>query len=359
VGRLDDCGLRVSQGLPSRRHAQLSILGQAVWVQDLGSANGTFINGVRIAAKSQLNAGDRVRFDLEEFQFHATAPAAPHVESAATLYRPLAQELAERAPPPAPAAPAIQPATRPTAQPVREQPVAPIEKSIEASPIEASPIEARSIEKAIEKPVATPVAKSGAESAEGSGLIKRPGAWADPDYDDGANKTKFMDPAKLKVMLDTPKGGSAPNAEAVDVPSLVVMSGASLGKRIKLHGELHSGRSAAEWTIGSGADCQVVIADDGVSALHAKLVNDGKRWKLIDQMSANGTYVNGKRSTVSYLSGGDRIVLGPVECEIRLPGATRVESVSPAEPRNKSLMIAAVVCGALVLLGLAWVLWFR
>jgi pSer/pThr/pTyr-binding forkhead associated (FHA) protein len=144
----------------------------------------------------------------------------------------------------------------------------------------------------------------------------------------------------------------------VDVPSLVVMSGAASGATINLKGQRNG---VAEWTIGSGADCQVVIADGGVSALHAKLVNDGTRWKLIDQMSANGTYVNGKRSTVSYLSSGDRIVLGPVECEIRLPNSARVASATARnEPRkNKSMLLIAAIGGVLVLLGIVWALWLK
>jgi pSer/pThr/pTyr-binding forkhead associated (FHA) protein len=341
VGRLDDCGLRVTQGLPSRRHAQLSIIDNAVWVEDLGSVNGTYINGVRIAAKSQLNAGDRVRFDLEEFLFHAITPA--QVESAATMYRPLAQELAERQPKSAGASPA------------NESPSHKLEAS--SPPLIVTPPVTPSAPPAVElppvareKPVEKAVEKLAAESSSDNGApIKRPGAWADPDHDDGANKTKFMDPAALKVALDAPKVSGALNA--VDVPCLVVTSGASRGAKINLQGQRGG---VPEWTIGSGADCQVVIADDGVSALHAKLVNDGTRWKLIDQMSANGTYVNGKRSTVSYLSGGDRIALGPVECELHLPGSARMQSVSAqSSPSNKkSFLIAAAASGLLLLLAL-------
>ena len=54
-------------------------------------------------------------------------------------------------------------------------------------------------------------------------------------------------------------------------------------------------------------------------ALHAKLVSDGKRWKVVDQLSANGTFVNGKRCNVSYLAAGDRIAFGSVECTFQLP----------------------------------------
>ena len=91
--------------------------------------------------------------------------------------------------------------------------------------------------------------------------------------------------------------------------------------------------------------------DSGVSALHAKIVNEGERWKVLDQMSANGTYVNGKRSNVSYLTSGDRVRFGPVECIFqgsRAAAAPRRSAGSPAAPeagaesKNKTLLIAGI-----------------
>jgi hypothetical protein len=198
----------------------------------------------------------------------------------------------------------------------------------------------------VAQPVAQP-AQSGAKG-DASGVFKRPGAWADPDSD-GANKTKFMDPNALKVILDAPKLQAAGD---VDVPTLVVNSGATRGSRIKLQRE---GDAVAEWTIGSGSECNVSIADAGVSSMHAKLVNDGKRWKLIDQMSANGTYVNGKRSNVSYLSNGDRVGFGPVECEFRLPGGG-ARSHADKAPSGKKSLLRGIGIGAAVLL-LAVICW--
>ena len=46
---------------------------------------------------------------------------------------------------------------------------------------------------------------------------------------------------------------------------------------------------------------------------------EGKRWKIVDQMSANGTFVNNKRSSVSYLASGDRLRFGPVDCIFWMP----------------------------------------
>ncbi|MFH1748407.1 MAG: FHA domain-containing protein [Planctomycetota bacterium] len=59
IGRRSDAGLRVPAGDVSRQHCQISIADDKVTVKDLGSANGTFINGKRVA-ESKLAPGDRL-----------------------------------------------------------------------------------------------------------------------------------------------------------------------------------------------------------------------------------------------------------------------------------------------------------
>jgi ABC-type multidrug transport system ATPase subunit len=44
----------------SRRHARLLADGERVWLHDLGSANGTFVNGRRLTRQVELNPGDRI-----------------------------------------------------------------------------------------------------------------------------------------------------------------------------------------------------------------------------------------------------------------------------------------------------------
>ena len=46
----------------SRRHARMELRGSAYVIQDLGSTNGTFINGTRISGMQVLNPGDTVSF---------------------------------------------------------------------------------------------------------------------------------------------------------------------------------------------------------------------------------------------------------------------------------------------------------
>jgi pSer/pThr/pTyr-binding forkhead associated (FHA) protein len=86
-----------------------------------------------------------------------------------------------------------------------------------------------------------------------------------------------------------------------------------------------------------------MIPDAGVSGFHAKIVNEASRWKLIDQMSANGTFVNGAKSNISYLAAGDRIRFGPIDCVFQLPA----NASQPAARGNKRAWIIAAIAFAL------------
>ena len=45
----------------SARHAQIEVRGDGVWVQDLESTNGTYVNGSRVAGAQRLDVGDVLR----------------------------------------------------------------------------------------------------------------------------------------------------------------------------------------------------------------------------------------------------------------------------------------------------------
>src|SRR5262249_2804468 len=74
VGRANDCSLQLVEGHVSRHHARLHIIGGTIWVQDLHSANGTFVNGDRVACAWRLFHGDEVAFDTMRYQLIGDAP---------------------------------------------------------------------------------------------------------------------------------------------------------------------------------------------------------------------------------------------------------------------------------------------
>ncbi len=60
LGRRQDCDLRIPTKDVSRQHCVVSIDKSRVLAKDLGSSNGTFVNGKRIA-EAELAPGDRLR----------------------------------------------------------------------------------------------------------------------------------------------------------------------------------------------------------------------------------------------------------------------------------------------------------
>lgn len=59
VGRSSDLDMVLVEEMVSRRHAQISMSNQVITIEDLGSTNGTFVNGEKIQ-RATLREGDRV-----------------------------------------------------------------------------------------------------------------------------------------------------------------------------------------------------------------------------------------------------------------------------------------------------------
>lgn len=63
VGRGGGCSLSLPDDtFVSQVHARVFQREGAVWIEDLGSTNGSFLNGQRLTAATQARRGDRVRF---------------------------------------------------------------------------------------------------------------------------------------------------------------------------------------------------------------------------------------------------------------------------------------------------------
>jgi pSer/pThr/pTyr-binding forkhead associated (FHA) protein len=108
VGRSAAAGLRFAARNVSRTHARLVWSGGAAFVEDLGSRNGTYVNGARLEARRRLRDGDVVRVGDELLRYsEATEPTE---ELVAATPPPLPRP---GTPPPLPALPLPQAATPP------------------------------------------------------------------------------------------------------------------------------------------------------------------------------------------------------------------------------------------------------
>ncbi len=68
VGRGEESDLVIADDHVSREHALMTLADDIVWLSDLDSANGTFVNGERLTGGCRLYHGDMVGFDQFEFQ---------------------------------------------------------------------------------------------------------------------------------------------------------------------------------------------------------------------------------------------------------------------------------------------------
>src|SRR4051794_26710755 len=61
IGRGPECQIRPDSEWVSRQHCLLRVTKEAVFIRDLGSRNGTLVNGLLLEEEQQLHAADQVQ----------------------------------------------------------------------------------------------------------------------------------------------------------------------------------------------------------------------------------------------------------------------------------------------------------
>ena len=149
VGRDPSCEIVVSDGSVSRRHARLERRAGAWWVVDQASANGTYLNSLRIAEQA-LKSGQELRFGTLAFRVDlredpeatvATPLQAVKDDSATVMAMPEPAPPKPAAPPPLPkAAPPPPLPTAPAPMPAPPSAAAAKERFKAAAPAPAAPV---------------------------------------------------------------------------------------------------------------------------------------------------------------------------------------------------------------------------
>lgn len=75
LGRSPECHVTIDDPLVSREHAKILVDGEQVILRDLGSRNGSKVNGEQVRGEIPLNDGDRVRIGNQEVVFSRVVAA--------------------------------------------------------------------------------------------------------------------------------------------------------------------------------------------------------------------------------------------------------------------------------------------
>ena len=78
LGRHSECHVCINADGISRKHAQITVEADGLTVKDLGSSNGTYVNGEKIE-EQHLNVGDEVK--LDNLRFLIQTPGMPEPAS--------------------------------------------------------------------------------------------------------------------------------------------------------------------------------------------------------------------------------------------------------------------------------------
>src|SRR5690606_23329523 len=82
IGRDPSCQLRPSSDQVSRQHCEIVISEDSVLLKDLGSRNGTFLNGRTLSAPAKLKSGDLIKVGHLTFAVSIQGAPVPPQETA-------------------------------------------------------------------------------------------------------------------------------------------------------------------------------------------------------------------------------------------------------------------------------------
>ncbi len=310
IGREAGCDVVIDSKNVSRKHAEIVATPKGYLLID-SSTNGTFLNDEKVTGQHLLARADVIRCGDYEFRFYADAvqdakPAPTAEESVADG----AHAAGEQSPPgggapipseqvPGPrlgAEQQLQHTLHGIPAVPKPAPAAGAQAASAASPQKKGPLAAlRSIRERVrpnrEKPPAKPPAP-GAESRLANTMHGIPNTPKPDAQQPSGAAHRLQD-----TMLGIPTPGSAESTPSKEEPpapapgsplaTFVVREGPNKGQRFPVRLPVVN--------IGRADYNDIVLPDESVSTVHAKLQRREGIWVLVDQGSTNGTIVDGKR----------------------------------------------------------------
>jgi len=335
VGRSKQADLCLQEGFVSRRHARLWLESGRLMVEDLGSANGTFVNGERLTQPVRLAPGDCVTFDAFDYFVEAIAPRFHGDPNATGLEVPVAQgdagieDFSEnevtgaaqfgKSPPPSTADSA---ATQPMAAVALELPLASLDDpefdldieapgesafdlTGESATLPPAPDQGR-YDAEQQKPEPPPRQPLPSRSPVVHAPDQPPSSVLAATVDMRSGESRAAPPPTQMMSASAEHATQGPStAGDASAPALLATSGPLEGSLI----HLEPGRVL----LGRGVECDIWIDHPAVSRQHLEIFLSGGRCRIRQIDGAQGALLNGNPVGDAELIPGDVLRVGSVE----------------------------------------------
>ncbi len=296
VGREAECAITLNSGHISRYHAKINVSPNGVYIEDLHSTNGTFVNGQKIKGRIRLAVGDEVAFD--DITFRLTSNASGQVADTALSPRRHQQPETQMQPVVSrPSAPPPKP-VRPSLVSKRAE-YAPDISKVDELLISAQdgPATVRFAEPAQPRPPVPPAAAPAARTTTPPGT----------DTSGDGERTQFLSAAQLDRLVERSRMDQDLNVGSG--PRLIVMTAPLRGKLF----ELKDAQIGTNWQIGRDSNAEIWLNDKTISNDHARLAKSADGYMLTATHAKNGILVNGTAKPRAFLNHNDKIQIGRTE----------------------------------------------
>jgi pSer/pThr/pTyr-binding forkhead associated (FHA) protein len=301
IGRMRENDVVVNNLAVSRFHAVLKREGDGYALEDLGSENGTQLNGERVSGTVPMTTGDVIqlgKYELRIVSGAGHAIASPPAKRGNDAWD-ASQTFLALNPPTAPAPAQAKPA--PAAAPAKPLPPSPLAAAPKPAPEAASDADPEGVFAFGDDAVAAsaePAIEAVAEMETDPLTTPNPEHTSLFDFGDAA-------PVTTKTVELPAAPAAKPAAAKRDAPSESVPMHAGL--IVQREGKLHLLRpwESGDLCAGRAPECEIVLADAGVSRRHAQFSRTANGYEVSDLGSVNGIYVNGQRTKRHTLGVGD------------------------------------------------------
>lgn len=299
IGRELDCEIVLDYGHISRYHAKVNVSPGGVYIEDLQSTNGTFVNGKKIRGRVRLSPGDQVAFDDLAFRLESK-------NSDEQRQPPIGNRFATE--------------LRPT------KPLASIE----------------SIARHMKKPPAPPVHEVRPVEPRVERLTPSlPAEEPSPD------STQIMSTELLERLMSRSHADQAV-LDLGNGPRLIVSTAPLRGKVFEFHGA----QIGVEWRLGRDPDADMCLMDSTVSLDHAVITLIPEGYRIDATNAVNHLLVNGEECTSAVLTHDDRLQIGRMELVFRT-NYPREEKMIQVKEEIRSRRRLRVMASTLALVMLA------